>query len=195
MTLLSASILMFLVMDPFGNIPLFVTILESVPAARHRRIVMREACIALGIMVVLLFAGPLLLKALHISMDSLQIAGGIILFLIAIKMVFGVTDKMFGNLPEGDPLIVPLAVPLIAGPSMAATLVVLAGQAPNRRWEWLLALLLAWAAGTVILLSATAVAGRLGRRGLSAMERLMGLLLTAIAVEMLVQGFRALVTG
>ncbi len=195
MTLLSASILIFLVMDPFGNIPLFVSILDAVPAARHRRIVIREACIALGIMVVLLFAGPLLLKALNVSMDSLQIAGGIILFLIAIKMVFGVTDKMFGNIPEGDPLIVPLAVPLIAGPSMAATLVVLAGQAPDRRWEWLLALLLAWAAGTVILISATAVSGRLGRRGLGAMERLMGLLLTAIAVEMLVQGFRALVDG
>jgi len=187
-TVISAGILLFLVMDPFGNIPLFLSVLSTVPAERRRRIVMRELLIALLILVVFLFAGPYFLMALRISEPALRIAGGIILFLIAIKMVFGGTEQMFADTPDGEPLIVPLAVPYVAGPSATATVLLLVGQEPGRRPEWLLSLALAWLANVVVLLSAPKIAAVMGRRGLCAIERLMGLILTTISVEMLLRG-------
>lgn len=195
MSIISASILLFMVMDPFGNMPLFVSVLHTVPPQRRLRVVIRELFIALVVLMVVLFAGPFLLRALRISTDALHIAGGLILFLIAVKMVFGGSEQMFRDVPDGEPLIVPLAIPYVAGPSMAATLLILTGQAPARRGAWLLALVLAWGVGSVILLSATKLSERLGRRGLCAVERLMGLILTAIAVEMFLQGVRVLLAG
>ena len=192
-TVISAGILLFLVMDPFGNIPLFLSVLSTVPAARRRRIVVRELLIALLILVVFLFVGPHFLVALRISEPSLRMAGGIILFLIAIKMVFGGTEQMFRDTPDGEPLIVPLAVPYVAGPSTTATVLLLVGQEPGRRPEWLLSLALAWLANVVVLLCAPKIAAVMGRRGLCAIERLMGLILTAISVEMLLQGILTVV--
>jgi len=190
MSVISAGILLFMVMDPFGNTPLFLSVLEAVPMERRRRVVLRELLIALLILILFLFVGPHFLMALHISEPSLRIAGGIILFLIAIKMIFGGTDQMFKGTPERDPLIVPLAVPYVAGPSASATVLLLVGQEPSRWPEWLLSLFLAWMGTAVILLFSTKLAGFLGRRGLCAIERLMGLILTAISVEMLMQGIR-----
>ena len=190
MTLISATILLFLVMDPFGNVPLFVSTLEVVLVARRRKLVVRELLIAFAILLVFLFFGPSILAVLQISPSSLRIAGGIILFLIAIKMVFGGVDKMFTDTPSGEPFIVPLAVPYIAGPSTIATILLLVGQHPGRWPEWLLALALASLANATILLLATRIIPWLGKRGLCAMERLMGLLLTAVAVEMFLGGIR-----
>ncbi len=193
MSVISASILLFVVIDPFGNVPFFLSVLDAVPVERRRRVLARELLFALLVLIAVLFAGPKFLEAIRISRPSLHIAGGIILLLIAIKMVFGGTAEMFKEIPQGEPLIVPLAVPSIAGPSATATVLLLAGQEPERWPAWLLAVFLAWLASAAILLLSTTLASLLGKRGLCAIERLMGLILTAVAVEMFLNGVRALV--
>ncbi len=190
MTLLSASILLFLVMDPFGNAPIFLCVLKDVPITKRQKLIIRELLIALVVLIFFLIFGSHLLKALQISETSLRIAGGIILFLIAIKMVFGESNGMFGDVPGGEPLIVPLAIPCIAGPSAIATVMLLTGQEPNRWFEWLLSLLIAWIATSFILLFSGKLDHIFGERGLTALQRLMGLILTALAVEMFIQGIR-----
>ncbi|PWB78946.1 MAG: hypothetical protein C3F08_07795 [Candidatus Methylomirabilota bacterium] len=190
MTFVSATILLFVVMDAFGNTPLFVTALESVPDRRRGQLIARELLIAFTVLVAFLLLGPYIMAALQISPSSLRIAGGIILFLIALKMVFGGTQELFTETPAGEPFIVPLAVPYVAGPSATATVLLLVGQHPERWPEWLLALSLASLANAAILLLATRVIPFLGTRGLYALERLMGLLLTAVAVEMFLGGVR-----
>ncbi len=190
MSIISACILLFFVMDPFGNTPFFLSVLKTLPKERQKRVIIRELLIALIILIAFLFVGPYFLRILQISEPSLRIAGGLVLFLIALKMIFGRTQEMFKGTPAGEPLIVPLAVPAIAGPSTVATILLLVGQEPGRWPEWLLSLGLAWLTGSVILLSSTELARFFGERGLMAIERLMGLILTAISVEMFLQGLR-----
>ena len=190
MSIISAYILLLMVMDPFGNTPLFLSVLKVVPEEKRKRVIIRELLIALLILIMFLFVGQYLLAALQISQSSLRIAGGIILFLIAIKMIFGRTEDIIKGNPDVEPLIVPLAVPAIAGPSAAATILFLVGQEPERWPAWLLSLCLAWLSTAVVLLFSTKLARLLGERGLSAIERLMGLILTAISVEMFLQGMR-----
>jgi len=190
MSILSASILLFLVMDPFGNAPVFLSVLKEVPPQRRQKAIIRELLIALIVLLLFLFVGPHLLKVLHISEPSLQIAGGIILFLIAIKMVFGKVDYMFSGVLEEEPFIVPLAIPCLAGPSAIATVMLLMAQEPHRCNEWVAALLLAWILTSSILLFSAKLDRVLGKKGMSALQHLMGLLLTALAVEMFIQGLR-----
>ena len=189
MDIFSTALLLFLVIDPIGNIPAFLFILGSVPAERHRQVLVRELVIALGALVVFLFSGQYVLAALQVSQGSLGAAGGIILFLIALRMVFPVPKGVFGEEGEiGEPFIVPLAIPLIAGPAAMATLMLLMARAPDEWPQWLAALLLAWSVSGVILLSTSRLANLLGRRTLMAIERLMGLVLTAVAVQMFIDG-------
>lgn len=193
MTLMSAAILLLLVMDPFGSIPMFIAALERVPEQRRSAVIMRECAIALCVLLFFMLAGNEVLQVLHLSRTSLGIAGGIILFLIALRMIFPVREGMFGDLPEGEPFIVPLAVPLIAGPSAVATVMLLVSRWPERLGVWLLALLAAQALTTLILCAGSRLASRLGRRGMIAAERLTGLLLTALSVEMFLDGVREFV--
>jgi len=193
-SVVSAAILLFLVMDPFGNIPVFLCVLRTVPAERRRPVILRELVIALLVLIVFFVAGPGLLKLLHISEPALRIGGGIILFLIAIKMIFSSAADIIKGLPQGEPLIVPLAVPCLAGPSAVATLLLMVAQQPDRWPAWLLALFAAWLANGVILMMSPTLGRLLGERGLSALERLMGLLLTVIAVEMCIGGIRTALT-
>ena len=191
MSLVSAFVLLFFVMDAFGNIPLFLAALAPVESSRRRRIVARELLIALGVLVLFLFAGPALLRGLGISEASLSIAGGIILFLIALRMIFPQhhgTMAEEGDPAEAEPFVVPLAIPFVAGPSAMASVMLLVSREPARWPEWLAALVLAWAATATILLLAPRLSRVLGRRGLIAIERLMGMVLTALAVEMVVRG-------
>ena len=190
MSILSASILIFLVMDPFGNSPVFLSVLKGVPPQRRQKAIARELLIALLVLLLFLFAGPHLLKALHISEPSLRIAGGIILFLIAIKMVFGKVGEMFSGPFSEEPFIVPLAIPCLAGPSSIATVMLLTGQEPHRWNEWVVSLLLAWLLTSGILLLSAKLDRVLGEKGMSALQHLMGLILTALAVEMFIQGLR-----
>ena len=190
MTTLSAAIVLFLVMDPLGNILLFVTALRSVPAARRKRVVVRELLIAYAVLVVFLFTGEHLLHVLNISGPALTIAGGIVLFLIALRMVFPSVDNTLAENIKGEPFLVPLAIPYVAGPSTLATLLLLMSREPQRWPEWLLALSCAWLASAVILMLGGYIGEFLGRRGLLALERLMGLLLVALAVQMSIEGLR-----
>lgn len=190
MTTLSAAVLLFLVMDPMGNVPVFVTLLGGLEPRRARRIVVRELVIALAVLTLFLFGGQLILEVLQVSEPALSIAGGVILFLIAIKMIFGSAREMFRENPGGEPFVVPLAVPLIAGPSAAATVLLLMARDPARWLHWVIALVGAWLATGAILLFAASFSRMLGQRGLSAVERLMGMLLTTVAVQMFLSGMR-----
>lgn len=183
----SAAAMLFLILDPLGNIPAFISILDPLPAAQRRRVILRELLIALGILLVFLFAGHAVLRFLGLQQPSLSIAGGVILFLIALNMVFP-SRGLQPDLEREDPFIVPLAVPLIAGPSAIAALLLLATSHPSRLWEWAGALGIAWVAYAVILLASPRIMDVLGRRGLRALEKLMGMILIMIAVQMLLNG-------
>jgi multiple antibiotic resistance protein len=188
MSTFSAAALLFVVMDPVGNVPPFLVALQHVDPAQQRRVLVRELFIALAVLVLFLLAGQFVLAVFRISEPALGIAGGIILFLIALRMIFGTQDSVFGGGFDREPFIVPLAVPYLAGPSAIATVMLLVSREPQRWSHWLLALGLAWACSAVILYFAAHLRRFLGERGLMAVERLMGLLLTAVAVEMSLSG-------
>lgn len=191
MTLWSATILLFLVLDSLGNILLFTSALQPVPPERRARVITRELLIAYVILVIFLFVGEPLLRVLGISGPALTIAGGLVLFLIALRMVFPAADVTGADASREEPFIVPLAIPYTAGPSAMATVLLLMNREPTRWREWLAALTLAWAASTVILVLGSRIGAFLGAKGLMALERLMGLLLVALAVQMFLQGLRA----
>lgn len=188
MSLASAAILLFFVMDPIGNVPLFLATLAPVDPSRRLRVVARELLVAYVLLVAFLFAGRPLLAVLGISEPALTIAGGILLFLIALRMVFPAEHGPLGEHVEGEPFIVPLAVPYIAGPSALATVLLMTSREPDRHLAWLVAISAAWAASAAILLSGAKLAEFLGTRGLTAVERLMGMVLVASAVQMFLDG-------
>jgi len=190
MTVLSAVITLILVMDPFGGIPIFLSLLQHSSARRRRMIILREMVIALGILVLFLFLGKFILSGLHISQPALNISGGVILFLIALRMIFPRRTKEEDNGESEEPIVVPLAVPLIAGPSTLATVILLATGYPDAILSWLFALLIAWSAALLVLLSGDLLRKLLGNRVLQAIERLMGMILTTMAVQMLLSGVR-----
>ena len=188
MSIESAAILLFLVIDPLGNIPFFLASLKQVEAGRQNRVIVRELLIAYGVMVAFLFLGRPLLDVLGISDPALTIAGGVILFLIALRMVFPPADRSAHEDIAGEPFIVPLAIPYVAGPSVLATELLLMSRDPQRWGSWLIALSLAWAATLVILMLASRLRSYLGQRGMIAIERLMGMVLVAIAIQMFLSG-------
>ena len=188
MTTLSAALLLFLVMDPLGNIPLFMTTLKKVDPARQRKVVVRELLIALVVLIAFLFLGQYLLQALHLSQTALTTAGGIILLIIAIKMIFPATNASLKEDVEGEPFIVPLAIPYVAGPSAMATALLMMSNEPARWLEWLFAVVIAWFFSALIIYFSSFFAKFLGEKGLIAIERLMGMLLITVAVQMLLTG-------
>jgi MarC family membrane protein len=185
--------LLLLVIDPFGNVPVVMAALGTSKPARRRRIVLRECVIAYAILLAFMLGGRTFLEWLQLSEESLAIAGGIILFLIALRMVFRHPEGLFGDLPGAEPFIVPLAVPSIAGPSALATVMLMVSRDPARLVQWIAALSAAMAVTTLVLLGAPHLTRVLGERGMVAAERLMGLVLTALAVQMLLNGMRAFV--
>lgn len=188
MTTLSAALLLFLVIDPLGNIPMFMTTLKKVEESRQRKVVVRELIIALFILVGFLFLGQYLLQLLHLSETALTTAGGIILLIIAIKMIFPSHNSSLQQDVEGEPFIVPLAIPYVAGPSAMATALLMMSREPERWLDWLLAVLIAWFASAIIIYFSSYFARFLGEKGLIAIERLMGMLLITVAVQMLLTG-------
>ena len=188
MTTLSAALLLFLILDPLGNIPVFLGLLKPLPAHRRRVVLARELLIALVVLLGFMWGGKYVLEAMHLRQESVSIAAGIVLFLIGLKMIFPSAEGMFGEVPDGEPFIVPMAIPLVAGPSGMAAVMLLGSQDPARMGDWTLALVLAWLGTAVLLFSATFLYKVLGMRGLVAVERLMGMLLVAISVQMLLDG-------
>jgi multiple antibiotic resistance protein len=191
--MISAAVLLFLVMDPLGNVPFFLTALRDVEPARQGQVIRREMLIALAVLVLFLFVGRYLLLLLNISEPALTLAGGVILSLIALRMVFPGVEKSLHEDVEGEPFIVPLAIPYVAGPSALATELLLMSREPDRWPEWLLALFLAWLACSVIIVFASRLGRFLGRKGLIAVERLMGMVLITVAIQMLLRGIQAAV--
>ena len=187
MKLSSAILTLFLVMDPLGNIPPFLSVLKNVQPERRRRVLIREILIAYVVLLVFLFLGKRVLALLSLQQETISIAGGIVLFLIALRMIFPKEGGLFGDTLEGEPFIVPLAIPLVAGPSTLAVLLLLE-QSEVVTGQLLLAVTIAWALCAVILLSSTLLYRLLKERGLIAMERLMGMLLVMLAVQMFMNG-------
>ncbi|WCE29625.1 YhgN family NAAT transporter [Vibrio sp. SCSIO 43137] len=190
MELLSAATMLFLIMDPLGNLPVILSILKHIDPKRRRIILVRELCIALVILMAFLFGGQTVLNFLHVQPETLSISGGVILFIIAIRMIFPQPGGVTGLAAGEEPYIVPMAIPMIAGPSVMASLLLLSSQEPDRTWEWAGALLIAWGASFVILMFYNFFHKLLGERGLKAVERLMGLLLIMISTQMLLDGVK-----
>jgi multiple antibiotic resistance protein len=189
MEILTPIVTLFLVMDPLGNVPTFLAILRHVPPERHRRILVREIAIAYVVLAAFLLVGGYAMRFLGLEQPAIGIAGGIVLFLIAIRMVFPSEAGLRGASVETEPFIVPLAIPLIAGPSALATLLLLQSTTPFP--SLLAALTIAWGVTGGILLCSTFLYRALGERGLIAVERLMGMILVMVAVQMLLNGLRA----
>jgi multiple antibiotic resistance protein len=188
--LIATTFLLLLLLDPLGNVPVVLSLLRGVAPEKQRWIVTRESLIAGLTLILFVFVGDWLLSALHLSAPALEISGGLILFLIALRMVFPSRNQEDSD-PEydRDPLIVPLAIPMMAGPSALATVLLTSRQA-GQSWTLLVAIVLAILINILILRQAGRLARLFGKAGLAAMERLMGLALTTLAVQMLISGIR-----
>lgn len=194
--IISAAVLLILIMDPLGNLPIFMSVLKHTEPKRRRAIMIRELLIALIIMLIFLFAGEKILAFLNLRAESVSISGGIILFLIAIRMIFPSHEGNASGLPAGEePFIVPLAIPLVAGPTLLATLMLLSHQYPNQMGHLVAALMLAWGGTVVILLQSSLFLRLLGEKGVNALERLMGLVLVMLATQMFLDGLRIWIKG
>lgn len=191
-TFVSATVLLLLICDPLGNIPIFANALRRVPQQRRTRVILREVLIAFGLLLFFMFLGDRFLAVMGLSGLSLQIAGAVVLFLIALKMIFPQPVTSDASSDAGEPLIVPLAIPALAGPSALATVMLLVSQAPERRLEWIAALSVTMAVCAVVLLLADRIQRVIGDRVVQALERLMGLILVALSVEMMIRGLRQL---
>lgn len=188
MEILTAATTLFLIMDPLGNVPVFISLLKNVAPERRRLVLIRELVIAYLVMMVFLLSGQHLLKFLSLKQESISIAGGIVLFLIALRMIFPQEGGIMGEQNDEEPFIVPLAIPMVAGPSTLAALMLLAQSAPKRMTSWAMALTAAWTVTAAILLASPLFFRLLRQRGLTAMERLMGMLLVMMSVQMFLDG-------
>jgi small neutral amino acid transporter SnatA (MarC family) len=192
MDILAVAVLIFLVTDPFGNTAIYLAALKNVAPERRFRVALRELLFALGLLMLFLTFGEKVLSGLGLSRESTAIAGGIILFVIAMRMIFPGPQGVLGDLPDGEPMLVPLATPALAGPSALAMLMTLRNTYSGELWEVYLAVFMAWAATACILLQATALQRYLGPRGLSAIERLTGMLLIMLSVDMLLDNLQSI---
>lgn len=190
MTVLAAIFLLIIIMDPIGNVPVFLSILKNIPLERRKKIIIRELIIAFAILLFFMFIGRYLLQLLQIEQSSLGIAGGIILFIIAIRMIFPGTKPMFTHNEEAEPLVVPLAIPMLAGPSAIAAVILLMAQEPNRWIEWIFVVFVASLISGIILISSEALGSKLGNRALTAIERLMGIFLIMVSVDFILDGIK-----
>lgn len=187
----SAFVLLLLVLDPFGSLPIFIAVLKGVPPERRRPVALREATIALAVLLAFMVAGQGFLRLMHLSERSLEVAGGVILLIIAVRMIFSSGAQIYAS--DGgarEPFVFPLAVPLLAGPSAMATVLLLGSRQPQQMLEWAAALTAAMAVCAGVMLSADRIRRLLGHSMVAAIEKLMGLVLTAIAVEMILAGLK-----
>jgi MarC family membrane protein len=191
----SAVVLLLIVCDPFGNVPIFTSALRDVPRERRRAIILRECLIAFAVLVTFAFIGDPFLRLLGLSELSLQIGGGVVLMLVALRMVFPTPEGVFGQAPGGEPFIVPLAVPALAGPSALATVLLLVSRDPARLWQWVAAIAVVMAVSAVVLAFSERIMRLLGERVTQAFERLLGLVLAAIAVELILRGIKTFIAG
>jgi small neutral amino acid transporter SnatA (MarC family) len=191
MEIFSIAVLVFLVTDPFGNIAIYLAALKTVAPERRLRVALRELLLALALLMLFLTFGEKILSGLGLSREATAIAGGIILFVIAMRLIFPRPEGVLGDLPDGEPMLVPLATPAVAGPSALAVLMTLRNTHEGPLWELYLAVGLAWLATALILLQASWLQRFLGARGLTAVERLTGMLLIMLSVDMLLDNLQS----
>jgi MarC family membrane protein len=190
-TFLSALVLLLLVLDPFGSLPIFISVMRQVAPERRLRIALRESALAFAVLTVFMLAGQAFLTLMRLSERSLEVAGGVILLIISIRMIFASGGEIYAADGQGrEPLIFPLAVPLLAGPSAMATVLLLASRQPERLLDWVAALTVAMLVSAAVLIGADRIRHWIGASMVSAIEKLMGLVLTAIAVEMILAGLK-----
>lgn len=192
----SAFVLLLLVLDPFGSLPIFISVLKGVPPERRTRVAVREVLIAFCVLLAFMFAGQGFLNLMHLSERSLEVAGGVILLIIAIRMIFTSGSQIYAS--DGgarEPFIFPLAVPLLAGPSAMATVLLLASRQPDKLMTWVGALTCAMLVSGAVLLLCERIRRWVGDSVVAATEKLMGLVLTAIAVEMILAGLKRYFLG
>jgi len=192
MTLLYLTVVLFLIMDPIGNISSFLSLVADIPPQKQRSILLREMLIALAAMIAFYFLGEFILNVLETSMTTLRITSGIILFLVAIKILFPSVDSLRANLPVGEPFISPLAIPLIAGPSLLGTIMLFARLEPSHL-SMLGAIVLSWSLAVLVLLFGARLQRLVGASGLMACERLMGLILVMLAIQRFLEGIQQFV--
>ena len=191
-SILGTAILLMFILDPFGNVPLLLAILKGVDAQKKKSIIIRESLFGLAILLLFFFFGRTILNIFHLETASVTIAGGIIFFVIALKMIFPGEKGNVSLFGVEDPFIVPIAIPLIAGPSALATIMIMTRSYSTNFWELFASVLLAWVFSTCILYLSPILYKILREKGLSALEKLMGMLLLMLAVQMFVDGIRAL---
>lgn len=191
----SAVVLLLIVCDPLGNVPIFISALREVPDERRRFIILRECLIAFGVLVTFVFVGAPFMRLLGLSEPALQIGGAVVLMLVALRMVFPSPEGIYGQAPGGEPFIVPLAVPALAGPSALATVLLLVAREPARTWQWVGAIAVVMLISAVVLAFSERLMRLLGERVTLAFERLLGLVLAAIAVELMLRGIKTFVAG
>lgn len=184
----------FIVTNPIGNSPTIIALIKDHPIQEQQKILFREAMFAMLLAIGFLFLGETFLRCLCIQHDALTISGGVLLFLVALKMIFSPRGEAKTEGPKRDPFIVPIATPLLSGAGLLTTILLYSKQEANDM-KILLAILLAWVGVTTVLVTAPYLQIFLGKRGLSALEQLMGMLLTMIAMEMIVQGSSLFVTA
>jgi MarC family membrane protein len=188
---LSALVLLLLVLDPLGSLPVFISVMRNVTPERRTRVAVRESALAFFVLLVFMLAGQAFLALMRLSERSLEVAGGVILLIIAMRMIFATGGELYASDGKGrEPLIFPLAVPLLAGPSAMATVLLLASRQPERLLTWVGALTVAMLCSAAVLLGADRIRRWIGSSMVSAIEKLMGLVLTAIAVEMILAGLK-----
>lgn len=187
---LSALVLLLLVLDPFGSLPVFISVLRGVEPSRRRRVAVREACMAFAVLLTFMLTGQSFLRLMRLSERSLEVAGGVILLIIAMRMIFSGPDAGYVSEEGREPFVFPLAVPLLAGPSAMATVLLLASRQPGQLLEWTAALTVAMAVSGAVLLLAERIRDWIGDSMVSALEKLMGLVLTAVAIEMVLAGLK-----
>ncbi len=188
--MIESTLLLFMVIDPFGNLPFVLAVLEGSEKARYFKIILRETLLALLVLVAFALAGDAMLGYLSIERASLVVAGGVILFLISLKMIFQSAKEVFAGDYSQDSFLFPIAVPCLAGPSAITTVMILRSQQQTSLVELLMALLLVLVAAFVIFLLGRPLSGWLGERGIRAVEKLMGLLLNLVSVNMMLVGVR-----
>jgi MarC family membrane protein len=188
---LSAFVLLLLVLDPLGSLPIFISVMKGVAPERRTIVAVREVAIAFAVLVAFMLSGRGFLHLMRLSERSLEVAGGVILLIIAIRMIFQSGVEVYaGDGKPREPLIFPLAVPLLAGPSAMATVLLLASRQPDRLVDWIGALTAAMGVSGAVLMAAGRIRKLIGHSMVSAIEKLMGLVLTAIAVEMVLAGLK-----
>ena len=187
----SAFVLLLLILDPFGNLPFFIAIMRQLPESRRIPVALREIGIAYVVLLMFMWGGKGFLGLIDLSQPSLEVAGGVILLLVAIKMIFSTTSEIFGGGDGREPMIFPLAIPLLAGPSALAAVLLLTSRQPGQLWTWVAALAAAIVVTSSLCLMAETLLKWVGDSVMRAGEKLMGLILTAIAVNMLLGGLRA----